>query len=190
MSRLAALRTPVLIAVLATASGGLVLHRRVAEPAPFVRQPLGELLPNVLVDPATGGRIYLRDLIGRHPALVYVFSAAQCAGCSNLALEFDIVRRAHPGLRTVLIGSGAPAAEFREAFATMGVTGSAVVDESRALLRALSIRQEPIVLLTDSTGRIVFVDPRTPSQAAQYPMGRVLTDIQGVLGTRAVAVTR
>jgi hypothetical protein len=183
VSRLAPLRLPILFALLVAGSGGWALYHHGTLPVPYVRNPLGEPLPDVAVQRASGGELRLRDRIGRRPALIYVFSATQCAGCSNLGLEFRILKGAYPDLQPVLVGSGAPREAFLDAFKAMEISDP-VVDESRALLHGLSLTREPVVLLTDSTGRIVFVDQRSASQAAQYPMGRVLTDLQGALRAR------
>ena len=191
MSRFAAYRYSVLIALLLAGTGGWALYRRATEPPAYVRNPLGEPMPDVVVERTSGADVRLLQFLGGRAALVYVFSAAQCASCSNLGLEFRILKTAYPTLRTVLVGSGSSVSEFRTAFDAQGVSEQdAVVDPSRALLHGLSLTHEPIVLLADSTGRIVFVDPRTPSQAAQYPMGRVLTDLQGALGARPAGVTK
>lgn len=184
MPRPGSLRSLLLILALVASSGGWVLYGRSLAPAPYVRNPLGEPLPDVAVEDSAGRTIRLRDLLGGRPALIYVFSAAQCASCTNLGLEFRILHGAYPTLQTLLIGSGAGRSTFAPAFETMNVAGDAVVDERRALLHALSLTREPVVLLADSTGRIVFVDQRSPSQAAQYPMGHVLADLEGALGAR------
>lgn len=182
MPRAIPLHAPLLFALVAMSSGGWVLYRRATAPAPYARHPLGEPLPDVPVITPDGKSMRLRERLGAGPSLVYVFNAAQCASCSNLALEFRIIRDAYPTVTPLLVGSGASASEFARAFATMGVADAAVVDEDRALLRALSFEKEPLVLLVDASGRILFVDQRSASQAAQYPMGHVLHDLQSLLG--------
>lgn len=184
MTRLASLHIATLAALLLASTGGWVLYGRSLAPAPYTRNPLGEPVPDVAVEAPNGTPLRLKARLGGRPALIYVFSAAQCFSCSNLSLEFRILHSAYPGLQTLLVGSGASRETFRDAFRTMELTDAAVVDEPRALLHALSLTREPVVLLADSTGRIVFVDQRSPSQAAQYPMGRVLADLDGALGTR------
>ncbi len=184
MPRLASLRIATFAALLLAATGGWVLYGRSLVPAHYTRNPLGEPLPDVVVESPDGTPVRLKARLGGRPALIYVFSAAQCASCSNLSLEFRILHGAYPALQTLLVGSGASRETFRDAFRAMELTDVALVDEPRALLHALSLTREPVVLLADSTGRIVFVDQRSPSQAAQYPIGRVLADLEGALGTR------
>src|SRR3984893_13566582 len=55
------------------------------------RFPLGDSLPNVALEHVDGTPVSLRDHIGRRPALIYIFGVAECASCSNLPLEFQIV---------------------------------------------------------------------------------------------------
>lgn len=170
---------------LALGTGAWALKQRDAGATRFVHSPLGDRLPAVSVQTPSGAVVALRDRIGNKPALIYVFSAAQCAGCSNLALEFRILREAFPNIQPLLVGSGSSRAEFASYFDAMGaeVKAAAVVDESQALLHAFGLERAPVVVLTDSTGRVVLLDPRSVSQAAQYPMGHILADLRGVLGT-------
>jgi peroxiredoxin len=178
--------TSVLVAVLAMTSGAwAVQHRANAERNRPHRYPLGERLPAVRLKTADGRTVTLQERLGHRAAVIYVFSAAQCAGCSNLSLEFRILREAFPNMEPLLIGSGSSPEEFRPYFDQMGVPGAALVDEPRALLRGLGLTQEPVVLVADSTGRVVLVDPRSASQAAQYPMGRILSDLRGAIAATA-----
>jgi peroxiredoxin len=172
-----------LVAVMALATGAWAVRQRDSVTSRPVHSPLGDRLPAVRVQTPDGASIGLRERIGRRPALIYVFSAGQCAGCSNLALEFKILKDAFPHIQPLLVGSGSSTATFAPYFDQMGgdVPASAVVDEPQALLHALGVAQAPVVLLTDSTGRIVVLDPRSVSQAAQYPMGRILADLRGAL---------
>lgn len=171
-----------LVTALAATSGAWVFQRGTAAGSPRAsHHPLGDRLPAVPLRGVDGTSTTLQDRLGHRPAVLYVFSAAQCAGCSNLALEFRILREAFPNVQPLVIGSGSDVETFRPYFEQMGVPDAALVDESRALLRGLDVTREPVVLLTDSTGRILLVDPRSASQAAQYPMGRILADLRGAL---------
>src|SRR5678816_2588590 len=64
---------------------------------PSVRFPLGDTLPYVELRTPDGVPISLRQRLGGKPTLLYVFGTRECAGCSNLPLEFEIVRRENPG---------------------------------------------------------------------------------------------
>lgn len=142
---------------------------------------LGTLIPNVDVRTVNGSPTRLRDLLAGRPALIYISTPAECASCSNLPLEFQIVRRDTPTIQPILVGSGSSAAEFTPILKRMGIGAAAVIDQRRELLHALGVDSEPLVLLTDSVGRIVFVDWRSTSQAAQYPMGTILHDLSGIV---------
>jgi peroxiredoxin len=154
------------------------------EPAKLTTTPLGDTLPTVTLKTLDGKPLSLRERLGGRPAVIYVTTVAECASCSNLPLEMEIVRKASPRLEALVIGSGSTIAEFRPYFTQMGMTSSAVVDEDRALLRALHVSAETIVLLVDPTGRIVFADQRASPKRAHYPTSRLLHDMIAVLDLR------
>lgn len=148
---------------------------------PREETPLGEQLPAVQLSRLSGEPVFLSDVLKRRAAVVYVFGLAECASCSNLPLEFQILRREAPGVATLLVASGASVDSFRPRILSMGLADNAVVDEKRKLLGSLGIGREPLVLVVDSTGRILLVDTRSASRAAQYPMGHLLRDLRGVV---------
>lgn len=126
----------------------------------------------------------LGTFLGARPAVIYVFGLAECASCSNLPLEFKIVHKEAPQLVTLLVASGASTDAFRERLHSMGLEKEALVDEDRRLLKGLRFTHEPIVMLVDSTGRILFADTRGASRAAQYPVGHILRDLRGIINPR------
>jgi peroxiredoxin len=175
--------TGIVMAVLALSLVAVVIDRRPAAPE---RRPnvLGAQLPNVDVQTTSGTHVKLRDRVGGQPTLLFVTNAAQCASCSNLPLEFEVVRRELPAVRPLLVASGSSIDAFRPLLDRMHLSSDAVVDDHRSLLAALRVTTEPLTLLTDSSGRIVFVDWRSTSEAAQYPIGTVLHDLSGILRAR------
>jgi peroxiredoxin len=162
---------------------GIVAMKR-AEPAgdaARVRSLVGDTLPTIELQTPTGERTTLRDYIGQSAALVYVFNAAECASCSNLPLEFRLMRDKMPHIKPVLIGSGSDVATFKPLFDKMGVASAALVDEAQRVIGAFHFTSEPLVFLADSAGRVLYVDTRSAPQAAQYPMGRLLTELRVLL---------
>jgi hypothetical protein len=156
-------------------------HRDGATAAAGDRFPLGDTLPTALLKHPDGSAVMLRPHLGPRPALLYIFGVDECASCSNLPLEFQIVRRQAPRLMTILIASGASVETFRPRLDKMGLDQKDVlVDEKSVLLHGLGVAREPLVVLVDSTGRVIFVDSRTASRAAQYPVGHILRDIAAV----------
>lgn len=143
--------------------------------------PVGELLPKVQLVKPDGSPMDLGTFLGARPAVIYIFGMAECASCSNLPLEFKIVHKEAPQLVTLLVASGASTDAFRERLHSMGLEREALVDEDRRLLRGLRIMHEPIVILVDSTGRILFADTRGASRAAQYPVGHIIRDLRGII---------
>jgi hypothetical protein len=64
-----------------------------------------------------------------------------------------------------------------------------LLDPDHRLLTALRIKSAPLVLLVDATGRILFVDSRSSSAAAQFPFGRLLPLLGGVLQPQSSSKT-
>lgn len=189
-------QSPLFLALLATgaAVGALAMRR---PPAPIERahrSALADTLPAVSLRTLHGETVALRERLGGRPALLYVFGVQECLGCSNLPLEMKIVAREAPGVQVLLVGSGASVATFLDPITRMGLASTALIDEDRQLLRGLAVRSEPLVLLVDGSGRILLVDDRSASHAAQYPMGRLLRDLRATLAVaptdRAPASTR
>lgn len=143
---------------------------------------IGQALPEVTLLDLSGASTSLRERVRGHPALIYVMTTAECSSCSNLPLEFEIVRRQAPSVVTLLVGSGATVDQLRPYVRQMHIENAALADPERSLLRALGAQSEPLALLLDSTSRIVLADTRSTSAAAHYPMGEILHDIAGILG--------
>lgn len=139
--------------------------------------PLADTMPWLDLVTIDGARVNLHDRIRGRPTAVYVVNTEECASCSNLPLEGRIIGKEFPQLQTIVIGSGSSPDAFARYFSQMGLRSSSLVDPGRALIHALGFAAEPLALLIDSSGRIVLVDSRATSKAAQYPLGRVLRDL-------------
>lgn len=163
------------------AAGTAAARRSDAASGPRIGFPLGDSLPDVTLTGLDGRAVNLRRRLGGHPALIYIFGPSECASCSNLALEFKVAQNEVSGLRTLLIGSGARPGVFAPLIRDIGLTDVALVDSARTLLAALRVQREPLVLLADSTGRILLADTRGASRAAQFPMGHVLRGLKALL---------
>jgi peroxiredoxin len=150
---------------------------------------LGDTLPDVAIKRVDGSSVSLHAYVGARPALIYIFGVAECASCSNLPLEFQIVHRQAPGVVPLLIASGAPMDTLLPRVRAVGLETSTLIDERSSLLHALGVAREPLVIMSDSTGRIIFVDTRNAARAAQYPVGHILRDI-GALVPATEARTR
>lgn len=185
-SRLRALRPFAIgagLSLMVAMGAAFVRHAAAPAGAPRFVTPLGNRLPEITLQTLDGTPISLRARLGGRPALIYVFGVSECSSCSNLPLEFKIAHNEAPGLQTILIGSGSSADAFQASVKQMGLESSTVVDEHRALLTAVGLAVEPLVLLADSTGQILLVDTRGASRAAQFPMGNILHGIGGILNT-------
>jgi hypothetical protein len=173
------------LVLVAALTAGIVFwaggRRQEGEP-PARPNILGKPLPELIVKTINGDPVRLSGRLGKHASLIYLMSPVECASCSNLPLEFKIVRRDLPYIQPLLIGSGAPPEAFRAALGSSPLLAEALVDEHRELLRAFRVSAEPLV---DSTGRILLVDVRSTSAAAQFPMGTVLYNLATVFNARS-----
>ena len=50
-----------------------------------------------------------------------------------------------------------------------------LIDSSRAVVKGLGLEHEPVVLLVDTQGRIVYADTRRAAVFARFPVSRVLS---------------
>lgn len=147
------------------------------------RNPLGDSLPSLTLQTPDGRLQSLRERLGHRPAVIYVFNQAECLGCSDLPLEFRVIRREMPDVQPLLIGSGAGPAAFSGALHDMHLEDAALIDEKRSLLKALGVSSEPLVILVGPTGRILLVDSRNTSRAARFPMGQVIHDLRSLFAS-------
>ncbi|MGH7619774.1 MAG: TlpA family protein disulfide reductase [Gemmatimonadaceae bacterium] len=182
-------RLGTLVVASAVAAAGTAAVRASA-PRSVQRAPsaVGDTLPWLTMRTPAGNAVSLHDRIHGHPVLIYVVNEAECASCSNLPLEFRILRREAPGVEALLVGSGSSPTSFTPLLERMDLASSALIDESQGLLRALRLSAEPVTVLIDSSGRVLFEDLRSTSKAAQFPMGRVLHDLTAVLARRGDSV--
>ena len=101
----------------------------------------------------------------------------------NVRLEMRIINNEVPRLRPILIASGAGREDLLPYLRQMGVDSVALVDEHRELLHGIGLTSEPAVLVTDSLGRILLLDTRSPSEASHFPIGTVLHSLAELLAT-------
>src|SRR5688500_16038508 len=138
---------------------------------------VGSRLPDLDLRRLDGTKVRLQELLRNGPTLMYVMSLAECTACSSLPTELRIVRRQTPRLQAVLIGSGASPERSRALLACMELDDVALIDESQSVLQGLGLDRSPVVVLADSSGRILLLDTRDVSRASQYPMSRILYDM-------------
>lgn len=142
---------------------------------------LGTKLPALTLRSVAGSAVSLGDRLSRGPSLVIVLGVEDCLSCASYELELTILRSKLPGLTPILIGSGGDEQLFRDYFRRGRLESVALLDPDRALLTSLRAESEPLVLLVDSEGRILFVDNRPSSAASHFPFGRLLPLLGGAL---------
>lgn len=146
------------------------------------RDPLGERLDTTArLVTMEGKYVSVRRTFADSATIVYLFGPEHCAGCANLPLEFRILREQFPGLRPLLVGTGAPRSRFAPSIQAMQLSRQALVDENGDILRTLGVSQPPLVMIVDTSLRIILVDRRSVPAAARYPMGRVLHDLSNAI---------
>jgi len=142
---------------------------------------LGARLPALTLRSVDGSAVALAERLSHGPSLVIVLGARDCFSCASYELELRILKSKLPGILPILIGSGGDEHLFQDYFRRAHLEAVALLDPDRALLTALHVENEPLVLVVDSAGRILFVDNRSSSAAAQFPFGRLLPLLDGAL---------
>jgi hypothetical protein len=142
---------------------------------------LGSQLPAVTLQSVDGSAVPLAGRLSHGVNLVIVLGTKDCFSCSSYQLELRILKSKLPGVSPILIGSGADDQLFKDYFRQDHLESVGLIDRGRVFLTALRVGHEPLVLLADSTGRILFVDNRSSSAAAQFPLGRLLPLLGGAL---------
>ena len=170
-----------LVLIAALAIGAVLwVSRRGDDRVAMQPELLGRVLPDLSLRTVTGASIGLHDRLAQQAALLFVVSRAQCTSCSNLPLEFAILRREFPAVQAIVVASGASPEVFRSALDSMSLGENAIVDEHRLLLRAIGWRSEPLTLLVDTGGRILFVDSRTRPLGTARALGQHLASRRGL----------
>lgn len=134
--------------------------------------PLGDTIPWVRLQATDGRWQSLHDRLGGRPAIIYVYDPAECIGCSDLPMEFRVIKNEVPTIQPLLIGTGANVSTFAQPLRDLHLDGAALIDEHNVLLKALKVRAEPLALIVGANGRILFVDTRITSRSSRYPMGQ------------------
>lgn len=186
MGRTLSIRNTLMVG-LAGLSAGIMLTafvRAEARNTPEAWSPadlLGSQLPAVTLQSLDGGSVALADRLVPGPTMIIVLGPKDCFSCESYRLELNILKSKLPGISPVLIGSGAEQDLFKDYFRRDHLQSVGLLDKDHRLLSALRIQSAPLVLLVDSTGRILFVDSRSSSAAAQFPFGRLLPLLGGAL---------
>lgn len=150
---------------------------------------LGTPLPAVTLRSLDGKPVALSERIGSGTTLIVLLGSRDCFSCSSYRLELGILKSKLPGITPILIGSGSDEVVFQEYFRQDRLESVGLLDPERSLLAALGVGTEPLLLLV-ADGRILFVDHRSSSAAAQFPFGRLLPLLGGaLLPTAAVTST-
>jgi hypothetical protein len=142
---------------------------------------LGTSLPQVTVRSIDGSAAPLAERLARGPTMIIVLGPKDCFSCESYRLELNILKSRLPGITPILIGSGSDEKVFRDYFRGDHLESIGLLDPEQRLLKSLRIKSAPLVLLVDSARRILFVDNRSSSAAAQFPFGRLLPLLGGAL---------
>jgi hypothetical protein len=188
MSRTPGMRAVVTVGLVGLLAGTLITAYARADTwgkrgAPGAAVLLGAVLPALTLQSLDGKPVLLADRLARGPSLVIVLGARDCFSCSSYQLELRILKSKLPGLAPILVGSGGDASLFRDYFRKEHLEAVALLDPDRSLLASVGVGSEPLVLLVDSAGRVLFVDNRPSAAAAQFPFGRLLPLLGGALQT-------
>jgi hypothetical protein len=174
----------VLVGVILVAFAAHALRAPLRSRSQFVPQALGGVLPPLEMETLGSTRASLQSRLGQNGTLILVVGTRDCVSCSNLGVELSSVHHDIPTLRTLVIGSGDGAAGFRGYFDRLGIDSIAVIDSGRVLLHALHLANEPVTILVDSSMRVLMIDSRGTSEAAQFPIGMILTRLRHALMAR------
>jgi len=142
---------------------------------------LGTQVPGLTLRSVDGNPVSLGDRLSHGPSLIIVLGSKDCFTCSSYQLELRILKSKLPGITPILIGSGDDEQVFQDYFRRDHLESVALLDPDRTLLTSLGVSRGPLVLLIDAEGRILFVDSRPTSAAAQFPIGRILPLLGGAL---------
>lgn len=194
MGRTLSIRSALMVGLIGISAGVLLTAYARAESwkRPEASSPadlLGSQLPAVTLQSLDGKTVSLADRLGHGPTMIIVLGPKDCFSCESYRLELNILKTKMPGITPVLIGSGSRQELFKDYFRRDHLESLGLLDPDAALLSKLRIQQAPLMLLIDSTGRILFVDNRSSSAAAQFPFGRLLPLLGGVLYTSSASTT-
>jgi hypothetical protein len=188
------LRSAVSVGLAGLLVGGLITRYARADTSaatsPSASGLLGFVLPAITLRAPDGTPVLLADRLSRGPSLIIVMGGQDCFSCSSYELELTILKSKLPGVSAILIGSGEDEALFRDYFRRSHLDSLALFDRDRQVLTSLGVKSEPLVLLVDSTGRILFADSRSSSAAAQFPLGRLLPLLGGALHPAPSSLTK
>jgi peroxiredoxin len=142
---------------------------------------VGDTIPSVQLLDVDGKTVDLKERLRGHASILYVYGLAECLGCADLQMEFRVIQAEAPGVHPILIGTGASRDKFEQSIREQRLQSVSLVDEKSAFLKALGARYEPLVLLVSAEGRVIYADTRSATQAARFPMGQVLHDLNSLI---------
>jgi peroxiredoxin len=149
------------------------------------RSVVGDTIPAVRLQDVDGKTVDLKARLRGRASILYVYGLAECLGCANLQMEFRVIQAEAPGVQPILIGTGAPRAQFEQPIRDQQLESAALVDENSAFLKALGAKYEPLVLLVTADGHVVYADTRKSTQSARFPMGKILHDLKALVAPAA-----
>lgn len=142
----------------------------------------GGVLPDVPLTDLRRRPVGLRQALGGQPAILYLVGRETCLDCTQLPLEMRIVRREHPGLRQWFIAVGSDTAFFARYARTQRIAPQTLLDPGQAIPRALGTPSpDPLILIVDGTGRILYVDARGGAAFSRFPISSVLRAMSAAL---------
>ncbi len=186
MNRTLSLRTALSIGLVGVCVGTLIAAYARADSSKrpemgSFAELLGSQLPAVSLKSVDGRAVTLADRLSHGPSLIIVLGMKDCFSCNSYRLELDILKSKLPGITPILIGSGSDERMFQDYFRRDHLQAAALLDTDRRLVKALGVNAEPLVLLVDATGRILFADNRSSSAAAQFPFGKLFPLLGAIL---------
>lgn len=150
---------------------------------------LGQPLPRVALLGLSGQWESLEARLAGAPGFIVIAGMRDCWACSDYPRQLRVLRE-RSGLRTLLVGSGADTAGFREYFRLHRLNEIGLLDPAGDLVRRLGIGSEPWALLVDGSGRVLFADGRNASSAAQMPVATLLAEAADILNCRGSCLGR
>jgi hypothetical protein len=133
---------------------------------------LGRVLPDVVLMTPEGVPESLSRVLRTRPSLIAIVTQEDCLGCGEYGLELRIIAREVPSLTPLLIGIGQDTALFRAYLRENRIQG--LLDPGSEL----GALPTPLVVVVDTTGRVLFVDDRSGPAGKSFPVSQVLLSLR------------
>jgi peroxiredoxin len=144
---------------------------------------IGRRLPDVTVTRLSGSSVSLANVTSSRSAILAIVRADDCLGCANFPLEFRILRNTFPHLSRILVLVGRDTGAALTRIRPHGDDFQLLLDPEEEVLPGFGMTTTPLALVTDSTGRVLFMDGRGRSAAAHFGLSQVLEELALVLST-------